>query len=160
MDVAAILVSQYRASLEMLKQTILACPPEMWNAPEDKNKFWQTAFHALYFTHEYLWGYAPQEFTYWDKHRPGYEDFDTPREYEPYDKETILEYLEFCRRQVMERVPQMDLAAPEPNIPQPFSMLELQIYTIRHIMQHTGELLERLSARSGVYIDWVGRVYD
>jgi hypothetical protein len=39
-------------------------------------------------------------------------------------------------------------------------MLELQIYTIRHIMQHTGELLERLSARSDAQIDWVGRVYD
>ncbi len=55
MDNAPILISQYLASLEMLRQTIVACPEDMWNAPDDRNKFWQTAFHALYFTHEYLW---------------------------------------------------------------------------------------------------------
>jgi hypothetical protein len=35
--------------------------------------------------------------------------------------------------------------------------LELQIYSIRHIMQHAGELMERLGARTDVEIDWVGR---
>jgi hypothetical protein len=37
--------------------------------------------------------------------------------------------------------------------------LELQIYSIRHIMQHTGELMERLGTRIGAEIDWVGRRY-
>jgi hypothetical protein len=38
----------------------------------------------------------------------------------------------------------------------PFDKLELQFYTIRHIQQHTGELMERLGTRANVEIDWVG----
>ncbi len=38
----------------------------------------------------------------------------------------------------------------------PFSKLELQFYTIRHIQQHTGEMMERLGTRAGAEIDWVG----
>ena len=54
MDIPAILISQYRAALAMLKQTIVLCPQSLWNAADEQNKFWQVAFHALYFTHEYL----------------------------------------------------------------------------------------------------------
>ena len=157
MDIAAILVSQYLASLDMLRQAIVAMPESEWDSPQDANRSWQVAYHAIYFVHEYLWGYSPAEFTYWEKHRPGYEDFDPARPYEPYDKETVLEYLEFCRRLVRERVPQMDLAAMEGGRDPLFTMLELQIYTIRHIMQHAGELMERLAARSGAEVRWVGR---
>ena len=54
MDIPAILISQYKASLEMLEQTITRCPESTWNAAGDKNKFWQVAHHALFFTHLYV----------------------------------------------------------------------------------------------------------
>jgi hypothetical protein len=38
----------------------------------------------------------------------------------------------------------------------PMNKLELQIYNIRHIHAHAGELAERLSQRAGIEIDWVG----
>jgi hypothetical protein len=38
--------------------------------------------------------------------------------------------------------------------------LELQIYSIRHLMQHAGELMERLAARTGAEIDWVSWQHD
>ncbi|HEY6041259.1 MAG TPA: hypothetical protein VIX58_03940, partial [Anaerolineae bacterium] len=75
---------------------------------------------------------------------------------DPYDKNAILEYLDLCRRQVAERVPQLDPDANSGFYWLPMSKLELQIYTIRHIQQHTGELMERLGARAGIEIDWVG----
>ena len=34
--------------------------------------------------------------------------------------------------------------------------LELQIYNLRHLQQHTGELMERLGSRAGIDVDWVG----
>ena len=152
MDLAAILISQYQASLEMLKQTITECPESIWNAASDKNKFWQVAYHALYFTHEYL--ADPEEtFTPWVKHRDVY-DFDESQTFEPYDKESILEYLAFCQREIAERVPRLNLE--ESFSGRPYNKLELQIYSIRHIMQHTGELMERVGARAGAEIDWVG----
>jgi hypothetical protein len=154
MDITAILISQYLASLEMLKQTITLCPLSIWNTPGDKNRFWQVAYHALYFTHEYL-ADSPETFTPWLKHREVY-DFDVEQVFEPYDKSTILEYLAFCQQHVTERVPQLNLEEPEGH-GRSMITLELHIYSIRHLMQHTGELMERLGTRTGAVIDWVGR---
>lgn len=72
MDIPAILISQYKASLEMLKQTITKCPESMWNAASDKNKSWQVAYHALFFTHLYV-ADSEEAFTPWNKHRDGYD---------------------------------------------------------------------------------------
>jgi hypothetical protein len=152
MDTAAILISQYLASLEMLKHAIVLCPQSLWNAPGEKNKFWQVAYHALYFTHEYL-ADSYETFTPWTKHREVY-DFDDSQTFEPYDKATILEYLVFCQQQVAERVPLLKLEEMEGHGDE-MTVLELQIYSIRHIMQHTGELMQRLSALEKE-IDWVG----
>lgn len=155
MDLAAILISQYLSSLEMLKQTIVQCPELIWNAESDKNKFWQVAYHAIYFTHEYL-ADSYETFVPWVKHREVY-DFDESQIFEPYDKDTILDYLAFCQQHVEERVPQLNLEGLEGH-GRSMTTLELQIYSIRHLMQHTGELMERLGARIGAEIDWVGRV--
>jgi hypothetical protein len=68
----------------------------------------------------------------------------------------VLDYLVFCQQQVVERVPQLDLEASSGFDWLPFGKLELQFYTIRHIQQHTGELMERLGTRANVQLDWVG----
>jgi hypothetical protein len=155
MDLASVLISQYLASLEMLKQTITECPESIWNAPSDKNRFWQVAYHALFFTHLYL-GESEEAFIPWGKHRAGYEDFPAPENGGAYDKDTILEYLAFCQQEVRERVPLLNMAATAAFHRRSRSTLELQIYSIRHIMQHAGELMERVGARADVEIDWVG----
>ena len=54
MNLTEVLISQYQASLEMFKQTITKCPELLWNSPGDKAKFWQIAYHALFYTHLYL----------------------------------------------------------------------------------------------------------
>ena len=56
----------------------------------------------------------------------------------------------------MERVPQLDLEAESGFGWLPFGKLELQFYNIRHLQQHTGELMERLGTRAHVDVDWVG----
>jgi len=157
MDIPAILISQYLASLEMLKQTITLCPQAIWNSASDKNKFWQVAYHALYFTHEYL-ADSVETFTAWVKHREVY-DFDESQIFEPYDKDTILEYLAFCQQHVRDRVPRLMLEELDGH-GRLMTTLELQIYSIRHIMQHSGELMERLGTRTGAEIDWVGRKHS
>ena len=164
MDYPAIIISQYQAALEMLKQTIAKCPESVWNSPDDKTKFWHIAYHALFYTHLYLQDSA-QAFIPWNKHRKDYQyigqlpspPHSPPQISEPYDKDDILEYLAVCQQQVMERVPQLNLEAASGFDWLPFSKLELQFYTIRHIQQHAGEMMERLGTRTGVEIDWVGR---
>lgn len=102
---------------------------------------------------------SEEAMTPWSIHQPGYEEFDVPENAEPISKEAMLEYLAFCRRIVAERVPQLDLEGPERHCDKSLMMLELQIYSIRHIMQHAGELMERLAARTGAEIDWMGWVH-
>jgi hypothetical protein len=154
MNLAAILISQYHASLEMLKQTITLCPETIWNAAGDTNKFWQVAYHALYFTHVYLED-SEETYTPWVEYREVY-DFDETQTFEPYDKATVLEYLAFCQQRVAERVPLLILEAATGHAGKSFTTMELQIYSIRHLMQHTGELMERLGTRTDAQIDWVG----
>ncbi len=157
LDLSDILVSQYRASLAMLRQAIVACPAWLWNAADDKNKFWNVAYHALFFTQLYLED-SEESFVPWSGHRPAYEDFEPPEPVEPYSKEAVLEYLDFCERRVAERVPRLNFEGHFDR--RPYNNLELQIYSIRHIMQHTGELLERLAAHTDADVDWVGSRYS
>ena len=63
-----ILKSQYHAALAMLLETIERSPDDVWYNDEQKNSFWQIAYHALFFTHVYL---QPKEaaFRPWEHHQ-------------------------------------------------------------------------------------------
>ncbi len=162
MDYSEIIISQYQAALEMLKQTIAECPEASWSSPDDKTQFWQIAYHALFYTHLYLQD-SVQAFRPWSKHRKDYQNIgqlpgplsSPPQIGEPYAKGDVLEYLAVCQHQVKERVPHLNLEAASGFDWLSFSKLELQFYTIRHIQQHVGELIERLGTRAGAEIDWV-----
>ena len=166
MDTVAVIRSQYLASMEMLKQTISQCPESIWNSPDDKTKFWNIAYHVLYFTHLYLQD-TLQTFKKWPRHREEYQFLGhtpwpphaAPKIGEPLDKETVLDYLAFCQQQVKERVPCLNFEAESGFEWLPFNKLEVQIYSIRHLQQHTGELMERLGTRTGIELDWVARIH-
>jgi hypothetical protein len=70
----------------------------------------------------------------------------------------VLEYLAFCQQQVLDRAPATNLDAASGFDWLPFNKLELQMYNIRHLQQHAGELMERLGSRAGMEIDWVGKI--
>lgn len=154
-----IIKSQYYATLEMLRQTILKCPEALWQSSDYKNPFWQTAYHALFYTHFYL---HPTEADYvpWEKHKAEYTSLagaETGLQAEsPYSQEDILAYLDFCQEQVEVKVDALDLDAESGFYWLPFNKLELQFYNIRHIQQHTGELSERLGVTGDIEVHWVG----
>jgi hypothetical protein len=158
----SIIKSQYHAALSMLQQVVANCPDAVWLSVHPTMGFWRVAFHALFYTHLYLQP-AEKDFAPWRKHRDEsqylgplpWPPHDEPRVGEPYSREEVLEYLDFVRTQVDDRVDQFDLAGESGFFWLPFSKLELQMYNIRHVQQHTGELSQRL-AESGVEIDWVG----
>ena len=157
MDIRTVIKSQYRASLDMLAQTVEKCPPELWDREEDKNRFWNLAYHTLFYTHLYL-SPTEEEFVPWEKHQPEYYSMGKlPQPHEnPYSKDEILEYLEYLRAMLDEMVDKTDLHAESGFYWLPFSKLEVQFYNIRHLMQHTGELGERLGHAAQIEIDWVG----
>ncbi|MFN8440819.1 MAG: DinB family protein [Caldilineaceae bacterium] len=162
-DYLSTIRSQFLATLAMLQQSVEKCPDSFWNVADDKVKFWHIAYHGLFFTHLYLQS-NEAEFRPWPKHRPDYQAMGPityegnrlPEIGEPYTKAEILEYLAFCRQQVEQQVANLDLSAPSGFGWLPMSKFELQIYSIRHLQQHTGELMERLGSREGISVDWVG----
>jgi hypothetical protein len=164
MDIKQVVQAQYLGALDMLKQALVKCPEAIWNAPEDRNKFWHVAYHALFYTHLYLQD-AEKDFRPWKSHRDEYQfmgqvpwpPHNPPKIGEAYTREELLTYLACVREQIWERVPALDLEAASGFDWQPFGKLELQIYNIRHLQQHAAELYERLGARAGIELDWIGR---
>lgn len=161
MDIRNIILSQFLASLEMLRNVVKSCPKYLWEDPSPKNKFWHIAYHALFYTHLYI-QVAEKDFTPWEKHLEEIGSLSPPSErnnqIEPlYSKDDILTYLTFCQDQIETLLPEIDLDNPKSGFYWlPFSKLELQFYNIRHIQQHTGELCERLGKEANLDIDWVG----
>jgi len=148
MDTKQVIQSQYLAALKMLKKAIEKCPPHVWDDPHDKLKVWSKAYHVLFSAHLYLQD-SEEDFVEWEKHRD-------PDDSVPFTKEEVLEFLEFVKQQVMERIPVTDLEAESGFSWYPVNKLEMQFINIRHIQQHTGELYETLGMRENAELPWVG----
>lgn len=131
----------------MLKQVIVRCPEALWYAPGNQNLFWRKSYHALFYAHLYLQN-AEKDFVPWEKHHD-------PDGGEPFTKEEVLEYLSFVENQVDECVPAANLDGESGFHWLPFNKLELQLYNIRHIQQHTGELYERLGTHENLELSWI-----
>lgn len=158
MEMSDLLEAQYSAALNMLEQVVRKCPEALWADSPHKNPTWHVAYHALFYTHLYLQP-SMQSFRPWAKHRDGYHRLGLePGQLllEPYSQADVLEYLQFCREQVSAALPGQDWEAPSGFEWLHFNQLEKQVYNIRHLQQHTGELCERLF-NAGVDVDWVGQ---
>jgi hypothetical protein len=154
--------SQYEASLIMLKQAVMACPPSLWNEHKSKNQFWHIAYHALFYAHLYLQD-SEKAFIPWNKHKnesqflgssPGKKDAN-PAKLEPYRKEEILEYADICLQEVDRKIPELEVEAPSGFHWLHFNKLELHLYNIRHIQHHAGTLADRLRSGTNVGVKWV-----
>ena len=162
-SIKAAIQSQYLAALAMLRAAVVDCPETMWDDEQDKNRFWQLAYHALFYTHLYLQP-AQADFQPWAQqrgqaHELGPLPWDPQHKPEigaPYSKAEILAYHDLCCAQVKSQVAALELDAPSGFDWIPLNKLELQFYTIRHIQQHVGELCERLGSRAQVDVAWVG----
>ena len=165
METKQVIRSQYLAALEMLKQAVEKCPESLWNVPEDRNKFWHVAYHAIFYTHLYLQD-TEKDFQAWENHRNEYQflgpmpwpPHNLPEIGEPYTREELRSYLDLVREQVQVRVPVLDLEAASGFDWLPFGKLELQFYNIRHLQQHTAELYKRLGAKAGIDLEWIGSI--
>jgi len=163
MDLKKTIKSQYYASLEMLKQAIESCPESLWDGPDHKTPFGQIAYHVLFYAHLYL---QPTEadFVPWERHKEEYRSLGSAGEATEaggaHTRAEILAYHALCWEQVEEQVRSVDLEAESGFYWLPFDKLELQIYNIRHIQQHAGELYERLGAHGDIELGWVGRKPD
>jgi hypothetical protein len=80
---------------------------------------------------------------------------DKPKIGEPYNRDEILEYLALCQEEVDKQITSLKLDAESGFRWLPFNKLELQLYNIRHIQHHTGQLYDRLGAQEHMDLVWV-----
>jgi hypothetical protein len=160
------LKSQYRAALAMLRETVEEFPEDAWTSEEHVNAPWQLAYHALFFTHLYLLP-SPADFRPWAGHqsRVQHEDgiageadpaSDLPLIPQPYTKEQVLAYLEFCDDSVDGAVDALDLLSPESGFHwYPIPKLEHQLVNLRHLAHHAAQLADRLRNEAGLGTKWL-----
>ena len=163
MDVHRSVASQFHAALSMMEQTVATCPQKLWDEPGQANPFWRVAYHALFFVNLYLQP-TEHDLALWDEARDGYQFLGStpwpphtqPVADQPYNREEILAFLDFCRAEVDRIMPTIELSDPSGFHWLPFDKFELQIYNIRHLQQHIGDLSTLLLAQANLEIDWVG----
>ncbi|MCA9996837.1 MAG: DinB family protein [Anaerolineales bacterium] len=166
MNVYQVVQSQYLAALAMMQQVIKSCPAHLWNDVAAKNRFWHVAYHALFYVHLYV-QHEGGDFVPWEKHRENYNVMGEQLPWPPHDKLVIdvvytqadlLDYLALCQQQIRAIVPTLDLASQSSGFSWlPFGKLELQLYSIRHLQLHVGELAERLWDKADIEVGWVGQ---
>src|SRR5262245_12220997 len=54
LDLRQALKEQYHAGLAMLEECVEKCPEGVWLEGEHPRPFWRIAWHAAYFTHNYM----------------------------------------------------------------------------------------------------------
>jgi hypothetical protein len=161
--ITAILASQYKASLGMLRQALEKTPEEQWNTAEYTNPNWQISYHILWAAKFYL-GADPESYLPFEKAIEGAEslggsqDWENPEEgLKPeglHTKEELLAFMDDLGRTLEQHVEGLPLGDNSGFEWYPYSRLELHINNIRHIQHHTAQLIERLKAKGISGFPW------
>ena len=157
-----ILQSQYHASLDMLRGAITQCDDTLWHSTDYHHPFWRVAYHTLFFADLYL-AESLERYTPWAKHVDELEslgpmvhkDGKMPKAGPPYSMEDVEEYFRLVSAKVDPSVEALDFEAGSGFFWLDFSKLEVQLYNIRHIQHHTGQLIERIRQNLNLPVRWV-----
>jgi hypothetical protein len=157
-----VILSQYESSLLMLINAVAKCDNDLWLNKEYTTQYWHVCYHTLFYTDLYL-STDEYSFTPWIKHKKEYQflgnvpyqPYHKPVIEEAYSQSEIHEYLESIFEKLGERLANMNLGDTSGFFWLPFSKLELQLYNIRHIQHHTGQLIERLREQKDIAVEWI-----
>lgn len=155
------LESQFVASLEMLGNAMRACPPLVWDDPDTPvaQRFWYLAFHTLFWLDhdlqpEGVEHVPPAPFTLGELDPAGvYPD-------RAYTLAELLAYLDHDRNLLRAALTGLDdktAASPCWSPGRDFSVLEMHLYSLRHVMHHTGQLQLLLRQGGATPPRWVRR---
>lgn len=136
-SIKAELWKQFGASLDMFENAIEKCPAELW---DDERQFWYITFHTLWWTDLYLSAdpvnFNPPEPYNLDELDPA--GVLPPR---TYSKQEMLSYLDHCRNKLKELLNDPRFSELRwNNERRDFSMFEMELYNMRHVQHHTGQL--------------------
>ena len=158
----SILISQFEASLSMMKLRVKACREEFWEGKVANETFRQSAYHALFYLDLCLTEHE-DIFELSNLNKLGGDD----REAGPcrgLSKQQTLEYIEFCHTKILSSVGKETSESLQGDSGfswRKHSRGELHINNIRHFQHHVGQLstyLRRVSDENNLSLEllWVG----
>lgn len=162
---SAIVWQQFGAAIDMLDNTLRACPDQhwhdsVWDDPSDApeyTQFWFIVYHCLFWLDRYLSG-SPEHFT------PPAPFVAGRLPEEPYSKADIQAYLDYCRRKCQMTFETLTDEKANQSCRFPWgdemSFAELQLYNMRHVQEHAAQLSLHLGQKTGSAPDWVSRADD
>jgi|SRR4030095_5009279 len=128
---------QFGAAIDMFENAIAKCPESLW---DEESRFWYITYHTLFWTDYYLSTdpanfMPPVPFTLGELDPEGvYPD-------RTYTKEEMLSYLAHCREQCRKLLGKETFSKLRWVTDwRDYSMLEMQLYNMRHVQHHTGQL--------------------
>lgn len=160
---------QFGAAIDMLGNALRDCPDDLWEKQlwEDEpgqwvaagfSTFWYQGYHALFWLDLYLTG-AEEGFT-----PPAPFDLVEMQANETlprtYSREELLGYLAECRRRCQETI--LSLSSERANQLCQFAwgelpFAELQLYSLRHVQEHAGQLSMFLGQQARKSATWTAR---
>jgi len=157
----AVLTSQIRAALKMLRQSIESCPEDLWSRPTDHNAFWVLAYHTVFFAHLYL-SASQESFEHFEREVQGHEcfgksdlgDWSELTSGDEFAKDDVLAYCDHVHEHVSQWVGATPFDAPSGFPWLKFAKSEAHLYNLRHIQHHVGQLNERLRQEAGIGFGW------
>jgi hypothetical protein len=157
------IISQYKAALKMLMDVIEKCPDNLWDNRTYENGYWRIVYHSLFYTSFYL-SKSDDKFIPWVKHLVNYnclgllDHDDKPIIItDVYSKADLTNYATSILNSIEVNVNNLDIDDGSGFYWLPMTKLELQLYNIRHIQHHTGQLTERLHQVGIKGIGWKGK---
>lgn len=171
-----VLWKQFGAAIDMLDNTVMACPDTLWrqpvwpdpSVPSERTEFWYVAYHTLFWLDLYLFGSEegfapPAPFALIEQ-----DDSVGPLPDRAYSKDELRAYLASLRQKCRDTLENMtDEQARQPvnfgwmREGEVVSYVELQLYSMRHVQGHAAEL-SLLLGQHGVQADtdWATRAKD
>jgi hypothetical protein len=150
---------QFSAAIDMLGNSIRACPPHLWNGP---GQFWYWAYHTLFYL-DFNLSENPDVFAPPAPYT--FSEFDPGGEMPPevYSMEQLLTYLEHGRNKCHELI--MGLNSERVRLRfkteyRDYDRLEIILYNMRHVQHHTGQLNLLLRQGGEAPPRWVSRGYE
>ena len=162
-DYRTIVWKQYGAAIDMFGDAIRLCPEHLWTATLWKDaedvrygQVWFVAYHTLFWVDLYLTGSS--------------EGFAPPPPFirgrlpdQPYTQEQILAYLVECRMKCQSTLEALTNEKAQQQCVFKWmepSFLELQLYAMRHVQEHAGQLSLFLGQHDVDGFDWVSSARD
>lgn len=150
--------NQFGASIDMMENSIKACPEDLWDAD---SKYWYIAYHTLFFLDYYL-TIETDEKNFSPPPPFSLSEFDSEGAMpeRTYTKEELLIYLNHCRQKCHDLIKGITPENSDRRFVNPYrdyNIFEILLYNMRHVQHHMAQLNLLLRQNGNEVPNWVSK---